>query len=337
MNRRIKISIAFLSAFLLLLSLIGCQNVTKQPDTKPPVEKPEVINVSYSYRPINVPTIIALEKKIFEEEFAKEGIEIKWHQLEGPATTEALAAKSIDIATSLNYVSAIITKANGNDIKVISSYSKFPKAIGLVVGVDSGISSVTDLKGKKVALQKGTMLHEMLIKVLEQENVNVSDVEIVGMPSPDAANAVMQKQVEAAILPDPLMMKAISSKEVKLLHSAEDFILGQAVIAARTDFLQEYPDITKKFLEIHNNILTNINKEEALDLASQVNQMDIKAVNALYPKFDFSLEINQDNMLKLKESADFLKTYSFIKEDINTDTLLDSLVDTTYLPKQFLI
>jgi sulfonate transport system substrate-binding protein len=321
-----------MSIFLLLLSTVGCQGVNKQS-----AEKLKVINISYSLRPINVPTIVALEKKIFEEEFAKDGIEVKWHELEGPATTEALAAKSIDIATSLNYVSAIITKANGNDIKVISSYSKFPKAIGLVAGIDSGVSSVTDLKGKKVALQKGTMLHEMLIKALEQENINLSDVEIVGMSSPDAANAVLQKHVDAAILPDPLMTKAISSNKVKLLINAEDLILGQAVIAARTNFLQEYPDVAKKFLKIHNGILTwsNTNKAEALDLASQVNQMDIKAVNALYPKFDFSLEINPDNMFKLKESADFLKTYSFIKEDINTDTLIDNLVDTAYLTNNF--
>lgn len=334
MNRKIKISMALLLIFLLLLPVAGCQDGTKQPAAKPPAEKLKVINISYSLRPLNVPTIVALEKKMFEEEFAKDGIEVKWHELEGPATTEALAAKSIDIATSLNYVSAIISKANGNDIKVISSYSKFPKAIGLVSGADSGVSSVADLKGKKIALQKGTMLHEMLIKALERENLTASDVEIIGMQSPDAANAVVQKHVDAAVLPDPLLTKTMSSQKVKLLKNAEGLILGQAIIAARTDFLNQYPDIAKKFLEIHNKTLnwSNTNQEEALNLASQVNQMDIKAVKALYPKFDFSLKIDQDNILKLKESADFLKNYNLIKKDINPDTLINNLVDPAYLP-----
>lgn len=329
MNRFLKITVMFFVIGLFFLALTGCQSeVTEQP------EKPKVINISYSLRPINVPSIVALEKKIFEEEFAKEGIEIKWYELEGPATTEALAAKSIDFATSLNYVSAIISKANGNDIKIISSYSKFPKAIGLVAGVDSGVSTVADLKGKKVALQKGTMLHEMLIKALEEANLKASDVELVGMASPDAANAVLQQHVDAAILPDPLMTKALSSKKVILLTNAEELILGQAIIAARTDFVQKYPDITKRFLEIHNQtiIWSDSNQEEALNLASQVNQMDIKAVKALYPKFDFRPAIDQNNITKLIESADFLKLYKMIKADTDTEALIEDLVDISYLP-----
>ena len=102
---------------MLLVPVAGCQNKV--------AEKPTVINVSYSTRPINMPSIVALEKKTFEEEFAKQGITVKWVELEGPATTEALTAKSIDIATSLNYVTGLITKSNGNDIKFVSKFSSF--------------------------------------------------------------------------------------------------------------------------------------------------------------------------------------------------------------------
>lgn len=329
MNRILKISVPLMLVFLLLLSITGCQETDKQTNVKP-----NIINISYSFRPINVPSIVALEKKMFETEFAKDGIQVKWNELEGPATTEALASKSIDIATSLNYVTAIISKSNGNDIKVISSYSKFPEAIGLLAGIDSGVSTIADLKGKKVALQKGTMLHEMLIKALEQNNLKVSDVEIIGMQSPDAANAILQKHVDAAILPEPLMTKVISSNKVKLLKDGQDLILGQAVIAARTDFLKKYPDIAKKFLQIHNEILdwSNANNEEALSLASKVNQMDIKAVKSLYPKFDFSLDIDKNNIVKLQESALFLKSNNFIKSEIDTNSLVNDLVDLSYLP-----
>jgi sulfonate transport system substrate-binding protein len=330
-----RTTMVLFSMFLLcFLVLSGCQSPGTEPEQKP-VEKPDFINISYSYRPLNVPAIVALEKKLFEEEFAKEGIEVKWYELEGPATTEALAAKSLDIATSLNYVSAIISKANGNDIKLIASYSKFPKGIGLVAGAESGITKIVDLQGKKIALQQGTMLHEMLIKALEQENIPVNTLEIINMPSPDALNALMDKHVDAAIIPEPLLTKAISSQKVKLVQNAEGLILGQATIAARSEFAEKYPEIVKKFLEIHNNILnwSVANEEEALNITSEVIQMDTKAVKALYPKFDFSLEITEDNTLKLKESADFLKANNFIKGDIDTKSLIDSLVDTSYLPQ----
>jgi sulfonate transport system substrate-binding protein len=322
--------------FALIFSLAGCQTASTPaaPAATAPA-KPKVINVSYAYRPLNVPSIVALEKKLFEDEFAKDGIQVKWFELEGPATTEALAAKSIDFATSLNYVSAIIAKANGNDLKVIASYSKFPKGIGLVAGAQSGVKTVADLKGKKVALQKGTMLHEMLIKALAEVNLQAGDVEIVNMASTDAANAVMQKQVAAAIIPDPLLTKAIASKNVVLLRNAENLILGQAVIAARTEFVDKYPDITKKFLEVQQKALdwSGANQEEALTLAAKANQMDLNAVKAMYPKYDFSLAIDDNNINKLKESAEFLKTNNFIKADTDTDNLITQLLDLKYLPK----
>lgn len=335
MKSKVKMLIGLILILSLVLTMFGCQEKPdKASDKTSLLEKPKVINISYSLRPVNVPTIVALEKKIFEEEFAKENIEVKWYELEGPATTEALASKSIDFATSLNYVSAMISKANGNDIKVISSYSKFPKAIGLVTGVDTGLNTVLDLKGKKVAVQKGTMLHEMLIKALEEADLKASDIEIVGMASPDALNSLLQKHVDAAVLPDPLMAKAISTKKVKLLRTAEDLILGQAVIAVRTDFAETYPEITKKLLEIHNSTLewTTANQEEALSIASDVLEMDNKAVKALAPKFDFSLDIQDDNIAKLKESAEFLKTNGFLKPDVDTEALIKELVDTKYLP-----
>lgn len=330
MKSNTRIIISVLVVLFLLFSLNGCQQATKVQS-----DKPKVINISYSYRPLNLPSIVALDKKIFEQEFAKDGIEVKWYELEGPAATEALAAKSIDIAMSLNYVSAIITKTNGNDIKIISSYTKFPQAIGLVVGADTGINAISDLKGKKIALQKGTMLHEMLIKALEEVNISSNDVEIVGMTSADGANAVLQKHVEAAILPEPLLTKVISSKNAKLLRNADGLILGQSVIAARSDFLQKYPDIAKTFLKVHDQTVnwSHINNDEALTLASKINQMDIKAVKALYPKFDFTITIDQNNISELKEAAIFLKKYKFLKDDVNTDTLINSLVDTSYLPR----
>jgi len=333
MNNRLRMLLTAGLAALLILTLAGCQADQGAPKQQA-AQKPSVINVSYSLRPLNVPSIVALEKKMFEEEFAKDGIEIKWYELEGPATTEALAAKSLDIATSLNYVTAIITKANGNDIKVVANYSKFPKAIGLLAAAGKGIDSVSDLKGKKVALQKGTMLHELLIRALEEAKLLPSDVEIVSMASPEAANALLQGQVDAAVLPDPSLTKAVASKKAVLLRNAEGLILGQAVIAARTEFVQQYPDIAKKFLEVHQRVLewAQANEDEALSLTAAKIQMEIPAVKALYPKFDFSMGIDQNNIDQLKNSADFLKDNNFLKAGTDTQSVINGLVDTAYLP-----
>lgn len=329
-SRKSTIVITVLFLALLMFNLTGCGAQQSQV-----LEKPELINIGYSLRPLNVPTIVALEKNMFEEAFAEDGIEVKWHELEGPATTEALAAGAIDMAVSLNYVTAIISKASGNQINIISSFTQFPQAIGLVASKESATESVADLKGKKVALKKGTMLQEMLIRALEEAQVKVEDLEVVDMESANAANAVLLKQVDAAVLPDPLLMKTLASGETILLRNAEGLILGQAVIAARSEFLEQYPDLARKFLQVQNEARqwSIDNSQEALNLTAEVINMDIKAVNALYPKFDFSLDMDQQNVNKLKESADFLQANGFINKEIDTQALITDLVDTGYLPQ----
>ncbi|ADY56435.1 aliphatic sulfonates family ABC transporter, periplasmic ligand-binding protein [Syntrophobotulus glycolicus DSM 8271] len=327
---KLKRLMLLLVGLMLLVSPVGCStNQDKAP------EKPTVVNVSYATRPINVPSIAALEKKTFEEEFAQEGITIKWVELEGPATTEALAAKSIDIATSLNYVTGLVTKSNGNDIKFISKFSSFPKAIGLVAGTESGISELADLKGKKIALQKNTMLHEMLLKALAKANLKAEDVEIESLASPEAANAVMQKQVDAAIIPDPLLTSALASKKVTLITTAEGLIPGETFIAARTEFVQKYPEVVKKFLELHQQTLTwvSANQEEALNLAAKFNKLDIKIVQALYPKYDFGIKMDESTITNLKQSAELLKQNQMIKDEVDTTALVNNLVDSRYLPQ----
>jgi len=330
MRKKTKIIAILIIITLMFLLSTGCQNGAEKD-----LVQPKAINVSYSLRPINVPTIVALDKKFFEEELAEDGIEIKWYELEGPATVEALAAKSVDIATSLNYVSAIISKANGNDIKVIANYSKFPQGIGLVVRTDKGINTAQDLSGKRIALQTGTMLHEMLIKLLEKNNIDVDSVEVVGMPSPDAANAIVQGQVDAAIIPEPLLTKVVSSGEVELLRTAEGLILGQSFIAVRTEFLSQYPEVVKKFLQVHQNTLnwTDLNKEDALTLASETIQMPQQMVAKLYPKFDFTMKITESEIENLKSSAHFLQDWGFIKENVDTEALIEDLIDISYLPR----
>ncbi|MDR3271774.1 MAG: aliphatic sulfonate ABC transporter substrate-binding protein [Peptococcaceae bacterium] len=325
---------AVLFLLLLCVAALSGTGCARSSDPAPGTPaKPAVVNISYSTRPLNVPAAVALEKHFFEEAFAAEGIAVQWYLLEGPATVEALAAKSIDIATSLNYVSAIVTKAGGNDIKVIASYNKFPKGIGLLAGTDSGVVTVADLKGKKVALQKGTMLQEMLIKALVEAGLNENDVELISMESADAANALVQNQVAAAVLPDPLLTKMIGSQQAKLLRNAEGLILGQAVIAARSDFAAQYPDVVQKVLEAEASTLEWIdaNTDEALEIMAATNQMELAGVRALYPKFDFTLPIDAGNIDSLKSSAEFLQAHGFLKPETDTRALIDALVDTSYL------
>lgn len=153
---RYKTLLISLLCFLFLVSstiLTGCSATPTTNNTA--AKKPQAINASYVSRPINIPSIVAKNQKLFEKEFAKDGIKFQWHDLSDPSNQlEALASKSLDFANSLNYVSVILAKANGNDLKIISSYSRFPKGISLVVNPRENIQAIQDLKGKKLPCKK---------------------------------------------------------------------------------------------------------------------------------------------------------------------------------------
>ncbi|EHQ87755.1 ABC transporter substrate-binding protein [Desulfosporosinus youngiae] len=321
--------------FLLILvtfTLIGC--TPSQPSNQPLPEKPETINASYVSRPINVPSIVAQEKKMFENEFQKDGIAFKWHDIPVPSNQlEALAAKSLDISNSLNYVSAILAKANGNDIKIVSSYSRFPKGISLVVKTDGSVNTVADLKGKKIALQKGTMLHEMLIRALAEVNLTTQDLELINMDSTAATAAISAGHVDATILPEPLLSKAVATGKIKPLRSADGLIPGLSVIAVRSDFAQTHPELVKRYLDIHRTSIewSEANLEEALTMTAQKNQMDINGVKALYPIFNFEMSLDEVKSDLLK-SASFLQKEGMIRPDVDINNVVEELVDPSYLP-----
>ena len=335
MYRSKVLSIFRLCTLVLIGAIIlaGCapsQKVT----TQAPSERPKTLNASYVSRPINVPSVIAQEKKMFENEFSKDNIEFKWHDITAPSNQlEALAAKSLDFSNSLNYVSAILAKASGNDIKIVSSYSRFPKGISLVVKPDGSIRTAADLKGKKIALQKGTMLHEMLIRALSEVNLTGQDLELVDMDSSAGAAAIAAGQVDATILPEPLLSKAVASGKAQKLRSAEGLIPGLTVIAVRSDLAKSQPEIVKRYLQVHKASIdwSQANLEEALTITGQQNQMDIKGVKSLYPVFTFEMSLDQVKK-ELLNSASFLQKEGMIRPDVDLNKLVDELVDPTYLP-----
>ncbi|MFZ3130686.1 MAG: aliphatic sulfonate ABC transporter substrate-binding protein [Desulfosporosinus sp.] len=335
MFRLKALSIFLLSAIVLIGSTIlaGCAP-TQKDATQAPAEKLKTINASYVSRPINVPSVVAQEKKMFENEFAKDNIEFKWHDLTVPSNQlEALAAKSLDFSNSLNYVSAILAKANGNDITIVSSYSRFPKGISLVVKSDGSIKTVADLKDKKIAMQKGTMLHEMLIRALSEVSLTTQDLELVDLDSSAGAAALAAGQVDATILPEPLLSKALASGKVQKLRSAEGLIPGLTVIAVRSEFAKTQPEIVKRYLQVHKASIdwSQTNLEEALAMTAKQNQMDIQGVKALYPEFTFEMSLDQVKNDLLKSAA-FLQKEGMIRATVDINKLVDELVDPTYLP-----
>ena len=125
-----------------------------------------------TYNPVSM---ILKQKGLLEKEFAKDGIGIVWVQSAGSnKALEFLNAGSIDFGSTAGSA-ALVARINGNPIKSIYVFSR-PEWTALVTAKDSAISKVADLKGKRVAVTRGTDPHIFLVRALLDAGLSEKDI-----------------------------------------------------------------------------------------------------------------------------------------------------------------
>ena len=153
---------------------------------------------------------------LLENEFAKDGITIRWVQSAGSnKALEFLNAGSIDFGSTAG-AAALVGKINGNPIKSVYVYSR-PEWTALVTQDDRS-ATVADLKGKRVAVTRGTDPHIFLVRALLGAGLPTKDVKLVLLQHADGKTALMRGDVDAWAGLDPLMAQAEVEAGAKLFY-----------------------------------------------------------------------------------------------------------------------
>lgn len=298
----------------------GAPEKTSQSPEKPAVD---VINISYVKLPLNVPSIVEKKLELFEEEFGKDDIKVTFPEItEGPKMTEAMAAGSLDFCNALGGTSAILAAANGVDLKVIGIYSRAPKAFTIMTK-DDGIISIKDLKGKKVAGPKGTILHQLLLAALAQNEMSIEDVEYINMGIPQAVAAMNSDNVDAALVAGPAVPQAIDAGG-RIITTGEGLLDATIVIAVRTDFLKQYPELVKRYMEVHNKSLQYIkeNPDEVYKMAAEETGISEENVVKMIDWYEFNPTITQKDIDELEKTQEFLIKNDMLKKTINISDIV---------------
>ena len=176
-----------------------------------------------TYNPVSM---ILKQKGLLEKEFAKDGISIVWVQSAGSnKALEFLNAGSIDFGSTAGSA-ALVAKINGNPIKSIYVYSR-PEWTALVTGKDSKIATVADLKGKRVAVTRGTDPHIFLVRALLDAGLSEKDITPVLLQHADGKTALIRGDVDAWAGLDPMMAQAeVEERRKTVLPQARRQHLG---------------------------------------------------------------------------------------------------------------
>jgi sulfonate transport system substrate-binding protein len=201
-----------------------------------------------TYNPVSM---VLKQKGLLEKEFAKDGISIVWVQSAGSnKALEFLNAGSIDFGSTAGSA-ALVAKINGNPIKSIYVFSR-PEWTALVTTRDSKIATVADLKGKRVAVTRGTDPHIFLVRALLGAGMSEKDITPVLLQHADGKTALIRGDVDAWAGLDPMMAQAEIEDGARLFFrnpSANTW----GILNVREPFLKEHPDVVRRVLATYED------------------------------------------------------------------------------------
>ncbi len=212
-------------------------------------DKPKTINIDWAtYNPVSM---LLKDKGLLEKEFAKDGIAIRWVQTLGSnKALEFLNAGSIDFGSTAGSA-ALVAKINGNPIKSIYVYSR-PEWTALVTRKDTAVNKIEDLKGKRVAVTRGTDPHIFLVRALQQVKLTEKDITPVLLQHPDGKTALIRGDVDAWAGLDPMMAQAEVEDGATLFYrNAAANTWG--ILNVREEFAKDHPDLVRRVLAVYED------------------------------------------------------------------------------------
>lgn len=264
---RLTKSVAALS--VALFALTGC--VAGESATSDSSDN-KVLKLDFAYW--NPLSLVIKDQGWLEEELAADGYSVEWILSAGSSkAVENLNAEAIDIGSSAG-AAAVAARANGVALTTIGVFSQ-PNWASVVVGKDSAITSVAELKGKKIAAASGTDPYFHLLQSLAEVGLSASDVEIVNLIHADGQKALESGDVDAWAGLDPLTATSELTAGSKIIYNNPAFA-SWGVLNATDKFLAEKPELVEVVLKNYQRARQWIldNPDDAVAILARDAQLD---------------------------------------------------------------
>jgi sulfonate transport system substrate-binding protein len=198
-----------------------------------------------------------------EKELAPLGVSVTWTEFNaGPVQLEALNVGAIDFG-DVGEAPPIFAQAAGAPLVYAGVTVPRPKLEAIIVPKGSSIKVVADLKGKRIAYNKGSNVQYFLAKLLEKNNLKYTDVTHIHLPPPDARAAFEKGAIDAWIIWDPFLAAAQKTLDAQLLVDASGVVNNRGYYFTSRDFATKNVDVLKIAIKQINDIDTWASKNKA--------------------------------------------------------------------------
>lgn len=255
--------------------------------------------------------------------YAENGIKTKLVQFNnGGDLMTAMASGDVDVGY-VGITPVLSSIANGVPVKVISAAQT--EGSGIVVAKDSGIKTVNDLDGKKIATPgEASIQHMLLTYYLEQNGMSIKDLKISAMKVPSMNDALKTGKIDGMITFEPYV--SIAEKNgAEVLAGSQDILPDHpcCVVAASEKFIENHPNETAKVLEIHKNAtdFINNNTDEAAGLLPKDIVSDVEVEKVSMSSFPFISGLDDDYKKDVMDFMELEVDLGILKKPLSEDQI----------------
>jgi sulfonate transport system substrate-binding protein len=228
----------FVAAFVLAgASLIGALFAPHEAEAR------ETVSISYQ----RSSTLFLLLKRTgeLEKKLGALGYDVSWHEF-STGLLQSLNAGSVDLHADVADAFALFTQAANAPLTYYAEETSAPSAQAIIVPPDSPIHTIADLKGKRVAVSKGSGCNFLLLAALAKAGLTINDIQVRYLEAPDALAAFRGGNVDAWAIWDPFLAAQQRDAHVRVVADGSDGIAQyNRFYTATTSFAERHPDVLR--------------------------------------------------------------------------------------------
>ena len=201
--------------------------------------------VSISYQRSSTLFILLKRTGELEKKLGALGYDVSWHEF-STGLLQSLNAGSVDLHADVADAFALFTQAANAPLTYYAEETSAPSAQAIIVPPDSAIRTVADLKGKRVAVSKGSGCNFLLLAALAKAGLTINDIQVRYLEAPDALAAFRGGSVDAWVIWDPFLAAQQREAHVRVVADGSDGLAQyNRFYTATTSFAERHPDVLR--------------------------------------------------------------------------------------------
>lgn len=306
-------------SLIVVTSLMGC---IQEEITSEETKDENIVRIGYQK---NCPFVILKGLGTLEERLEPLGYKVEWKEFQsGPALMEAFNAGSIDVGRTGNSP-IIFAQASGTTFVSLAAGKPKYHGSGILVPNDSPITSLEDLKGKKVSFAKGSSSHYLIVKALQEAGLNYEDITPAYLAPGDARVAFEQGNIDAMVVWDPFTASTELNSNGILLTDGEGLSTDRDFFIATDIFAKEHEDIADIIIEevAKSSDWANDNHDELVEMLAPILNLDEASVKMAVERRIYGIdEINDDIIEEQQDIANIFYDLDIIPKKVDVSKVM---------------